>query len=275
MRLLLRRGRFVSLLFMAVLAGCAKPDGVAPPAPPPASAQPAVVQPPAAPVPAGLTDASSILLAQRILVLLGYDVGKPDGVAGAATRRAVLAFQKDHMLAQDGLITPALLDRLKTLQAGLQRSTTIALSAGDTLIYSDSSIELVAAERVVQWDQAFGKNVLVAARPATAGWPPAARAGLDWAISHALDQSGNAPTQWSSTGVEERFEIRTFALSPREAALMGGQASSCRRFEMRSDARRYPGIACRDRSGSWIIARSKVKLARPATDLGRAAVKAP
>lgn len=268
-------GRIAAMLAIAAVAACAKPAAVAPPAPPPTPAQPAAVQPPAAPVPAVLTDASSILLAQRILVLLGYDVGKPDGVAGAATRRAVLAFQKDHALAQDGLITAALLDRLKTLQAGLQRSTTIALSAGDTLIYSDSSVELVAADRVVQWDQAFGKNVLVAARPATAGWPPAARAGLDWAISHALDQSGNAPTQWSSTGVEERFEIRTFALSPREAALVGGQASSCRRFEMRAEARRYPGIACRDRNGNWIIARSKVKLARPATELGRAAAKTP
>jgi len=167
--------RVAAVLAIAILAACAKPAAVAPPALPPVPAQPAFVQPPAAPVPAGLTDASSILLAQRILVLLGYDVGKPDGVAGAATRRAVLAFQKDHTLAQDGLITVALLDRLKTLQAGLQRSTTIALSAGDTLIYSDSSVELVAAERVVQWDQAFGKNVLVAARPATAGWPPAAR----------------------------------------------------------------------------------------------------
>jgi peptidoglycan hydrolase-like protein with peptidoglycan-binding domain len=267
--------RVAAVLAIVMLTACAKPDGVAPPAPPPVAAPPVVVQAPAAPVPAVLTDASSILLAQRILVLLGYDVGKPDGVAGAATRRAILAFQKDHTLPQDGLITTALLDRLKTLQAGLQRSTTIALAAGDTLIYSDSSVEMVAAERVVQWDQAFGKNVLVAARPATAGWPPAARAGLDWAISHALDQSGNAPTQWSSTGVEQRFEIRTFALSPREVAVAGSQASSCRRFEMRSDARRYPGIACRDRSGSWIIARSKVKLARPATELGRAAVKAP
>jgi hypothetical protein len=266
--------RVAAALTIVMLAACAKPAGVTPPSPPPAPAQSAAVETPAPPVPAVLSDASSILLAQRILVLLGYDVGKPDGVAGVATRRAVMAFQKDHTLSQDGLITAALLDRLKTLHAGLQRSTTIALSAGDTLIYSDSSVEMVPAERVVQWDQAFGKNVLVAARPATAAWPPAARAGLDWAISHALDQSGNAPTQWSSTGVEQRFEIRTFALSMREMALVGGQAS-CRRFEMRSDARRYPGIACRDRNGSWMIARSKVKLARPATELGRAAAKAP
>ena len=275
MKRIFHSSRVAAVLAIAMLAACAKPAGVAPPASPPAPAPPAAVQAPAAPGPAVLSDASSILLAQRILVLLGYDVGKPDGVAGVATRRAVMAFQKEHGLSQDGLITAAVFEKLKALQTAQQRSTPINLSAGDSLIYSDSSVETVAAERVVQWDQAFGKNVLVAARPATAGWPPAARAGLDWAISHALDQSGNAPTQWSSTGVEQRFEIRTFALSPREMALVGSQASSCRRFEMRSDARRYPGIACRDRSGSWIIARSKVKLARPATELGRAAVKAP
>ena len=275
MKPLLHRGQFASILLLAVLAACAKPTAVAPPEPAPVLVQPAVVKAPVAPAPAILTDAQSVLSAQRILVLLGYEVGKPDGVAGVATRRAVMAFQKEHGLSQDGLITATVFEKLKALQTAQQRSTPINLSAGDSLIYSDSSVETVAAERVVQWDQAFGKNVLVAARPATAGWPPAARAGLDWAISHALDQSGNAPTQWSSTGVEQRFEIRTFALSPREAALVSGQASSCRRFEMRSDARRYPAIACRDRNASWIIARSKVKLARPATELGRAAAKAP
>jgi hypothetical protein len=228
-----------------------------------------IAPPPApAPAPAGVTDAATITTAQRLLALLGYDAGKPDGIAGAATRRAVLAFQKDHDLAQNGLITVALVEKLKAAQAEFQRGTTIALSAGDMLIYSDSSVETVAADRVVHWDQAFGKNALVAARPATAGWPPAARAGLDWAISHALDQSDSAQTQWSSTGVEQHFEIRTFALTSREAALARGAA--CRRFEVRAGAqRRYPGIACRDRSGSWRIARSKVTLARPAATLGR------
>lgn len=275
MKTQLHRGRLATLLLFAILAACAKPAAVAPPEPASVIVQPEVVKAPVAPAPAILADAQSVLSAQRILVLLGYDVGKPDGVAGVATRRAVMAFQKEHGLSQDGLLTVAIFEKLKALQTAQQRSAPINLSAGDSLIYSDSSVEMVAAERVVQWDQAFGKNALVAARPATAGWPPAARTGLDWAISHALDQSGNAPTQWSSTGVEQRFEIRTFALSPREAALVGDHASSCRRFEMRSDARRYPGIACRDKNGSWIIARSKVKLARPATELGRVEAKAP
>lgn len=270
MKALFRLSPFAAALLMTVLAACAKPDAAPPPAPVAPPPQP-MAEVPAAPAPVAVTDAASIASVQRMLALLGYDAGKPDGAAGAATRRAVMAFQRDHALVQDGLITAALIDRLKTLQAGLQRSAMIALSAGDTLIYSDSSVEMVAAERVVQWEQVFGKNALVAARPATSGWPPAARAGLDWAISHALDQSGSAPTQWSSTGVEQRFEIRTFPLTAREAALTGEQM--CRRFELRGVQRRYPGIACRDRSGNWIIARSKVKLARPASELGRAPAK--
>jgi hypothetical protein len=260
--------RSAAVLLLAVLAACAKPANVAPPTPAAPSVSVPDIPSPIVASPAPGADAATIASAQRLLSLLGYDAGKPDGVAGAATRRAVRAFQKDYELDQDGLITAALVEKLKAAQA--QRGITIALSAGDTLIYSDSSVEMVAAERVVQWDQAFGKNALMAARPATTGWPPAARAGLDWAISHALDQSGNAPTQWSSTGVEERFEIRTFALTPREAAL--ASQPTCRRFEVRASAqRRYPGIACRDRSGSWRIARSKVTLARPATELGRPA----
>lgn len=270
MNLLLRPSRFAAMLLMAILAGCAKPATVAPPEPAAPPPQP-VAEAPIVPVPASVTETTSIASVQRMLAQLNYETGKPDGRIGAATRRAVMAFQRDHALPQDGLITAGLIDKLKAVQAAAQRSAMIALSAGDTLIYSDGSVEMVAADRVVQWDQIFGKNALVAVRPDTSGWPSAARAGLDWAITHALDQNGNAPTQWSSTGVEQHFEIRTFALTPREAALADGPA--CRRFEVRGAQRRYPGIACRGNGGSWRIARSKVTLARPAMALGRTPAK--
>jgi hypothetical protein len=258
---------FAAILVLAALTACAKPAAVVPPEPPAPPTPPVVMETPP-PAPAAVTDTASVASVQRMLAQLGYDVGKPDGIAGAATRRTLMAFQRDHALAQDGLITAGLIEKLKALQAAQMRSAAINLSAGDTLIYSDSSVERVAADRAVQWDQAFGKNALVAVRPATSGWPPAARAGLDWAISHALDQSSNAPTQWSSTGVEQRFEIRTFALNAREVALAGKEA--CRRFELRGVQRRYPAIACRGGAGDWTIARSKVTLARPAAELGRA-----
>jgi peptidoglycan hydrolase-like protein with peptidoglycan-binding domain len=41
---------------------------------------------------------------QRALVALGYKVGKPDGVYGAKTRKAVVKFQKAHKLKADGLV---------------------------------------------------------------------------------------------------------------------------------------------------------------------------
>jgi len=51
---------------------------------------------------AGLTG-SSVLALQQALVQLGYDPGTPDGNFGAGTTQAVVAFQKDNNLPQDGL----------------------------------------------------------------------------------------------------------------------------------------------------------------------------
>ena len=83
-----------------------------------------------------------------------------------------------------------------------------------------------------------------------AGWPEAASAGLDWAISHALDAPGSS-VKWSSTGVDKNFEIYASELTSGEAAIAGDDAQLCRRFEMRSNERqaRYPAIACRDGNG--------------------------
>ncbi|MBD3777589.1 MAG: peptidoglycan-binding protein, partial [Thiotrichales bacterium] len=43
---------------------------------------------------------------------LGYDAGKPDGIAGNRTRSALRAFQKDQRLPADGFPSPAMLKRL-------------------------------------------------------------------------------------------------------------------------------------------------------------------
>lgn len=43
---------------------------------------------------------------------LGYDAGKPDGIAGNRTRNALRAFQKDQRLPADGFPSPAMLKRL-------------------------------------------------------------------------------------------------------------------------------------------------------------------
>ena len=213
------------------------------------------------PEPGVVTDQRDIAAAQRTLNQLGYNAGKPDGIAGPDTRRAIRAFQKDRGLVEDGRLTLILAGKLKT-------EISIVVRPGDLLVYTEGETELVAVEREVQWNE--GKTrTLVAIRPSVAGWPEAARAGLDWAISHALDNRAS-PVKWSSTGVSQNFDIYASELTPGEAALAGDEAQSCRRYEIRSAERqsRYPAIACRDGSGGWQILHSAIRLARPAIGLG-------
>ena len=50
---------------------------------------------------------------QRRLAKLGHDVGKIDGVIGAATRRAIRTMQIQYGLPADGYPSQALLTRLR------------------------------------------------------------------------------------------------------------------------------------------------------------------
>ena len=267
-----------AMLFAALaLTACSqtpKPAPVTIPEPPPAPAPIAAVAPPATDQDL-VSDPRAIAAAQRALNMLGYEVGKPDGVIGPATRRVLLAFQKDHGIAEDGRLTFSLADRLKVLVAELSRNVMVAVAPGDALVYSDGKIEIAAAERSVAWDGRSGVRSLVAVRPSTAGWPAEAKAGLDWAVTHALD-AGGPPLEWSSTGIAARFEIRTYpTLTPREAALAGPNAGACHRFEMRSGEHRYPAIACPDARGMWSIPHTQIRLARPASGLGPQAASLP
>lgn len=265
--------RFAGIAIVLLAGACtAKP----PPAPEPvvaAAPEPPPPPPPPAPPPdPGLvTDKAVITQAQRVLLQLGYKPGKPDGVLGPATERAIQAFQKDHGLAEEGRLTLSLAARLKTaLAAANAKAAVIALRQGDMLIYNDGEVEFAAAGREVQWEQSDPRE-LVAIRPDMGDWPAAAKAGLDWALTHALDEPpARQPLKWSSTGVARHFEIRTFAaLTPREAGLVGGSPQSCRRYELRTEdpQQRYPGIACQDTNGSWYIPHSTVRFARPASGL--------
>ena len=265
----MRMALCIAALFLAACSQPAKTvlPPVITPLPPPAVA-PVAAAPPIVTDQDLLTDPRAIAAAQRALAQLGYDVGKPDGVMGPATRRVILAFQKDHTLTEDGRLTLGLADKLKTLVAELSRPAMIAVVPGDTLVYSDGTVEVAAAERTIPWEQKGGARNLVAARPSTTGWPAEAKAGLDWAVTHALDVAG-PPVEWSSTGVPTRFEIKTYpTLTPREAALAGPGAAMCHRFEMRSGDHRYPAIACPDAKGMWTIPHSHIRLARPASGLG-------
>ncbi len=256
----------------AILLSCTQTPKPAPPQPVAAAPRPAPAPPPLAaprPEPETVADERAISAAQRALNQLGYDAGKADGVGGPATRRAILAFQKDHSLAEDGRLTVALVEKIKAaLQVEDAKAASLTVHRGDMLVYDDGVVEFVSAERTLRWEEE-DPHSLVAIRPSVTGWPAAARAGLDWAITHALDvPASSKPVKWSSTGVARHFEIYTFpALTPREVALVGGDAASCRRFEMRGDDARYPAIACRDGRGAWYIPHSTIRLARPATGL--------
>jgi peptidoglycan hydrolase-like protein with peptidoglycan-binding domain len=260
--------RAASLLAVVLLASCSQTAKQAPQVAP-SQAPKAVASPPLSqPEQDQVTDERTVLMAQHALAQLGYPVGVADGVAGPATRRAIQAFQKDRGLAEDGRLTPALVKLLVSLVAQLPKVNTTAVTAGDVLLFGDGSKEIAKTDRIVTWEQE-AKGGLVAIRPTTAGWPPAARAGLDWATSHALDVAGGPPVVWSSTGVEQHFEIHaTPVLAPREAALAGNTAPSCRHFELWGLERHYPGIACRDAQGEWFFLHSRIRLAHPARKLG-------
>jgi hypothetical protein len=134
---------------------------------------------------------------------------------------------------------------------------------------------------VLQLESAGAVRDLVAIRPVTGDWPSAARTGLDWALTHALDTAGNVAVQWSSTGVAPHFEISAGAsLTGREAGLSGRYAAlACRRFEMvqtGTPALHYPGIACQTAPGSWLLPGSATPLASPASGMAsRSASRAP
>jgi localization factor PodJL len=63
---------------------------------------------------ASVADVTRIRDAQTLLGSLGYDVGTPDGIAGARTRTAVKLFQAVNGMAETGQITDDLVDRLET-----------------------------------------------------------------------------------------------------------------------------------------------------------------
>ena len=66
---------------------------------------------------------------------LGYNPGKADGIYGEQTKQAVVKFQRDNGLAQDGIAGPNTLKALGITSSG---------SGGGTGQYSSSDIDLIA-----------------------------------------------------------------------------------------------------------------------------------
>jgi peptidoglycan hydrolase-like protein with peptidoglycan-binding domain/surface antigen len=94
---------------------------------------------------------------------------------------------------------------------------------------------------------------LVAVELGGEDWPAAARAGLGWALQHALEnEESGKPVEWESSALPGHIEIE--ALSTVDYA----GSDTCRRFAAtRFDAegmkRVYPGIACRSADGAWLV----------------------
>ena len=58
-----------------------------------------------------------VLQLQNDLATLGYEVGKPDGIVGPVTRRAVSRFQQQHNMVADGHLDAATLDAVREAAA--------------------------------------------------------------------------------------------------------------------------------------------------------------
>ena len=344
--------RLLTALVLLMLAACTqtpKPTPLAAPAPAPPAAPP-VVETPAVPA----IDPATFVQAQANLRALGYNPGKASDPADPVFQRALISFQKDQGLDQDGMLGPQVMEKLRVMRAALR---TIPTAAPGVFIYSGrasdhqaltlttppegfaadtpanflmplragtqgvlhltrqdgaavtvtcrtgkmagSNLPLGKIETLAvdcrgeaaddpQWHDLFsprlgvvvqrqsktGTRELIAARPITANWPLAARAGLDWALSHALDDAAEKSSlQWSSTGVAPHFDIKV------SARIKGGEAglgksfatASCRRFELVQTGTKasYPGIACLNPAGDWVLPGSSISIARPAGHAGQ------
>ena len=343
--------RLLRALTLLVLAACTQTPKPAPaPAPAPVAAPPSVVETPAVPA----IDPAAFAQAQANLRALGYNPGKTSDPADPLFQRALISFQKDQGLDQDGMLGPQVLEKLRVMRAALR---TIPTAAPGIFVYSGrasghqaltlttppegfvadapanflmplragtqgalhltrqdgttvtvtcrtgkmagSSLPLGKIETLAvdcrgeaaddpQWHDLFsprlgvvvqrqskaGTRELIAARPITANWPLAARAGLDWALSHALDDAAEKSSLlWSSTGVAPHFDIKVSARIKGSEAGLGKAfaAASCRRFELAQTGSKasYPGIACLNAAGDWVLPGSGIGIARPAGHAGQ------
>ena len=89
------------------------------------------------PQPARPSSDATVQSIQRLLNELGYGAGLADGLMGETTRMAILSFQRDRGLPEDGSISPYLLERLRNTQE--QRQTKSVSSTNKVPISLNSS----------------------------------------------------------------------------------------------------------------------------------------
>lgn len=136
------------------VAAAESPPGTAPPtttAPTTTTTEPPVdlVAPPSEPIlPVWQESGPDTVVAQERLLELGFWLSEASGDYGTTTTQAVMAFQKYHGLAVDGLLGPQTAEVLNTV---VERPT--GRSTGGTLIEVDKSLQLVFIVRdgVTEW----------------------------------------------------------------------------------------------------------------------------
>jgi peptidoglycan hydrolase-like protein with peptidoglycan-binding domain len=91
---------------------------------------------PAAPVSMPIQETPIIISeVQGLLNARGYNVGRPDGVAGARTRAAVQKFERDNGLPADGIIDAAVYAALKrTTEKPLIAATDTNVPSGEGML---------------------------------------------------------------------------------------------------------------------------------------------
>ena len=143
--------------------------------------------------------------------------------------------------------------RFDTVRIACQTPTPVEGAAVErTWFYSPELRHFVRFDERFEASQPLKSVELVALRLEGIDWPPAARAGLHRALQAALESATKGERiEWKSSAVDAKVTIVPTA-AHQEAS------SYCRTFVQSVHApdgtsRIYPGLACRETSGEWVI----------------------
>lgn len=132
------------------------------------------------------------------------------------------------------------------------QSETDGTSRQRTWYYAPEIGHYVLYEETDGSQQSPRRSELLAIVPSTVDWPPVARAGLGWALEHALETAtAGERTTWTSSAVDIEVTIEP------GATVAMGDHETCRNFvqiwSRPGSQQIYPGLSCREPSGQWLI----------------------
>lgn len=121
------------------------------PAGPAANTSPPVIRP-----------SAEVREAQALLARLGYDAGAPDGIAGPRTQSAILAYQAANTLPADGVVSAALLARLRQDETALR---TLPPPPAEPEQATESAWSALVDDLSYRIDRLFGRELDSVKRP--------------------------------------------------------------------------------------------------------------